>query len=189
MISNFWHWYVALFSDTDNKVKIAAWTATIATFGFLITTVFLPTFRYLKSKFLKIKVEANISYQHIYSPLLGAISGAPLLTVTITNLTNKSIFIKKPLISTSTRVDGRVEHQIVILNESNIFPKKLEHGEVFKKEYDTSMLYPNLLSKLDPADKVGFKVHTTTGKVYSSNQFTQQHITGHMQKSDDLNRR
>ena len=59
MISNFWHWYVALFSDTDNKVKIAAWTATIATFGFLITTVFLPTFRYLKSKFLKIKVEAN----------------------------------------------------------------------------------------------------------------------------------
>ena len=62
-----------------------------------------------------------------------------MLTVTITNLTNKSIFIKKPLISTSTRVDGRVEHQIVILNESNIFPKKLEHGEVFKKEIESKI--------------------------------------------------
>src|SRR5258708_29011173 len=34
---NFWDWYIGLFSDIDNKVRLAAWAATVTSSSFLIT--------------------------------------------------------------------------------------------------------------------------------------------------------
>ena len=42
MITTFWDWYTELFSDPDNKVRLAAWTATVGTCTFLITFFVKP---------------------------------------------------------------------------------------------------------------------------------------------------
>lgn len=43
----FWNWYIGLFSDSDNKVRLAAWSATIATLTFTITFIFKPSRQYI----------------------------------------------------------------------------------------------------------------------------------------------
>lgn len=38
-----WNWYIGLFSETDNKVRLAAWSATIATLTFAIFFIIKPS--------------------------------------------------------------------------------------------------------------------------------------------------
>ncbi|MBK8112881.1 MAG: hypothetical protein IPK46_22575 [Saprospiraceae bacterium] len=45
-----WRWYIELFKDKDNKVVIAAWSATITTIGFIITFLLRPFRYYLTQK-------------------------------------------------------------------------------------------------------------------------------------------
>lgn len=48
---NIFEWYFSLFQDPDNKVRIAAWAATITTLTFLITFIFRPSRNYIINKF------------------------------------------------------------------------------------------------------------------------------------------
>lgn len=71
MLSDFLTWYFNLFIDTDNKVKLTVWTATLATFTFTITFVLKPSRKFVlnqierlknklkKEKFPIIRLEAN----------------------------------------------------------------------------------------------------------------------------------
>lgn len=182
---NFWTWYSGLFSDTDNKVRIAAWAATITTLSFVVTIILIPTIRSLKRKFAKVKVEARMSYQLIASAF-GTNAGAPLLTVTVTNLTGSPIFIQNPTLTTSEKING--EDKFVVPKSPGAFPKRLESGEQFKQDYDTASLFPQILKHLSASDKVGFTIVTTTGKSYKSNRFTKSHIAVHMKVSAEFNR-
>jgi len=179
-ITSIWNWYISLFSDTDNKVRIAAWAATVTTLSFIFTLIVIPLIKKIKQKFAKVKVEAGMSYQ-IVSSIMGTTTAPPLLTITVTNLTGSSIFINNPSVTTSTKIDGR--NTFVIPKATGLFPRKLENGEVFKQDYDTVSLNNQLLSTLSDKDKVGFKVTTTAGKKYKSNAFTKKHILGHMEAS------
>lgn len=179
-VIDFWNWYSGLFSDPDNKVRIAAWAATITTLSFIITLILIPIVKSIKRKFAKVKVEAGISYQ-IISSVLGTTAAAPLLTVTVTNLTGSSIYLNNPSIKTSKKING--DDTFVVPKSSGTFPRKLENGEQFKQDYDTVSLNNQILSNLNDSDKIGFKITTTAGKTYNSNQFTKSHIIGHMNAS------
>lgn len=61
-IKDLWSWYLNLFSDADNRVVIAAWTATIATLSFILTFLLKPLFSYLKRSAVKIKVEMGMPF-------------------------------------------------------------------------------------------------------------------------------
>jgi len=182
-ITTFWNWYISLFSDTDNKVRIAAWAATVTTLSFLITIIFIPLIKKIKLKFAKVKVEAGMSHQ-IVSSIMGTTTAPPLLTITVTNLTGSPIYINNPSLTTSTKINGN--DTFVVPKTTGMFPKKLEDGEVFKQDYDTVSLNNQLLSTLSDKDKVGFKITTTAGKKYKSNTFTKKHILGHMQVSRSM---
>ena len=179
-IIDIWNWYCGLFSDPDNKVKIATWGATITTISFVITIILIPTAKYLKRKFAKVKVEAGISYRLVNS-ILGTTTEPPLLTITVTNLTGAPIFIKNPSLVTSKRVNG--DKLFVVPKATGTFPKKLENGEQFNQDYDTVSLNNQILLHLSDNDKVGFIIVTTAGKTYKSNRFKKSHILGNMKVS------
>jgi hypothetical protein len=179
-IIDFWNLYSGLFSDPDNKVRIAAWAATITTLSFIITLVLIPLIKWIKRKFAKVKVEAGISYQ-IVSSVLGTAAAPPLLTLTVTNLTGSTIYLNNPSIKSSRKINGN--NNFVVPKSSGTFPRKLENGEQFKQDYDTISLNNQILTNLYDSDKIGFKITTTAGKTYSSNKFTKSHIIGHMNSS------
>lgn len=136
-IIDFLNWYFGLFTDPDNKVRIAAWAATITTLSFVITIILVPIIKNLKRKFAKVKVEAGMSHQ-IVATSLGTTTAPPLLTVTITNLTGGSIYIHNPSLITNRKVNG--ENTFVVPKSTGTFPKKLDNGEQFKQDYDTVSL-------------------------------------------------
>lgn len=182
-----WDWYIGLFSNSDDKVKVAAWGATVTTVVAVSTLIIIPLSKYLKKRFEKVTVEAGISYKLVPSSF-GITAHAPLLTVTVTNLTEKSIFIKKPTIVINRKINGEDEFQVIA--PTNVtFPYKIEHGDQFKESLDSSMLSDNILTHLADTDKIGFKIRTTTDKSYLSNTFTKSHILGHMQVADNLNKK
>lgn len=49
-MAEFWTWYISLFSDADNKVVVATWSATIATVGFLINYLLIPVWKLFKKQ-------------------------------------------------------------------------------------------------------------------------------------------
>lgn len=53
ILMNFFTWYFELFSNQDNKVRIAAWAATIATLTFIITFIVKPSRVWVINKFKK----------------------------------------------------------------------------------------------------------------------------------------
>ena len=60
LIKTFWDQYIGLFSDPDNKVKLAAWAITIANLSFLITFLIRPLRQWLFGFFKKTKLESGI---------------------------------------------------------------------------------------------------------------------------------
>ncbi len=184
-ITKFWDWYIGLFSDSDNKVIIAALAATVTRLTFVLTFLFRPLYNFIRSKFAKIKVDARISHQ-IVTSILGNGAGAPLLTCTIINHDNKAVFIQNPLIKLSRAIDGN--KTFVVPKQEGAFPMKLEPEQQVTFHYNTVDLYTQLLRGVLPSDKVSFIVTTTTGKKYYSNKFTRQHTTGQIKVTNELNK-
>jgi len=65
---------------------------------------------------------------------------------------------------------------------------RLDAGQQVSFDYNTVDLYNQLLRQISPNGKVGFIVTTTTEKKYYSNKFTRQHITGHINVANEMNR-
>lgn len=181
----FWNWYFGLFIDPDNKIRIAAWAATVTTVGFLLTFVFKPLLASLRRSFSKVRVKAGISHQIITSAF-GTGAGVPLMTCTITNHQSKTVYIANPAIHLSEAIDG--EKTFVVPKPQGKFPMRLDAGQQVTIDYNTIDLYQQLLRNVSAKSKVGFVVTTTTGKKYYSNKFTRKHITGQINLASDLNR-
>ena len=187
LLQTFWTWYIGLFSDPDNKVKIAAVTATIAAISFVLTFLVKPLFSHVKGKLSKVKVKTGMSHQLQVSPFDTDVEvGTPLLTCTVTNHNPKSIFIHNPSIKLSRKIDG--DNLFAVPKKEGTFPMKLEPEQQVKFEFKTSALNNQLLAHLKEKDKVSFVVTTSTGKTYYSNKFTKKFITEHIQVAKDLNR-
>jgi hypothetical protein len=186
IILSIWTWYINLFSDPDNKIRIAAWTATIGTLTFIITLIIKPLISWQSNKRSKVKVELGIRYELVAS-LLGTGVQSVLLTVTITNLTERPVFIENPCLKTSQKIDGN--DKFYVPQPSGSFPKKIESHEQFKIDFDANAIAPQLFSSLLKSDTIHFVVQTTVGKVYESNELKVSHIQGHIQVSNDLNNR
>lgn len=58
-LKHFFDWYLGLFSDSDNKVKIAVWTATLATITFVISFILKPSRQYILNKLGNRKKESE----------------------------------------------------------------------------------------------------------------------------------
>lgn len=184
-LKQFWVWYIALFSNADLKIRIAAWAATVATATFIITFILRPIFAYLNRElFKRVKVKAGISHQLITS-VLGVNTGTPLLTCTVTNHDSKSIFIQNPKVLLSQAVDG--EKIFGVASRSGTFPMKLEAGQQKTFEYNTANLNNQLLRFIKSSAKVSFIINTTTGKKFYSNKFTSKHILGHIEVAQNIN--
>jgi hypothetical protein len=182
LLTDFLNWYIGLFQSQDNNILLATWGVTLATLGSLATIVY-KIINYSKSKLSKVRVIAGLNYQ-IFDYGFKRTAGNPAFSVTITNLTNRSIYINKPTISTSTKINGENEFSLVEVNDK--YPQKLEHGEQARISYDTGDFYPKILSKLDEEDTIKFIVYTTEGKSYKSNKFVVKDILVHMDISSRL---
>lgn len=178
-LKHFWDWYIGLFSDPDNKIKLAAWSATVATIAFAITFLIKPLRTWFLGLFKKVQVKAGISHIFITSAF-GATTGTPELTCTITNKGDKSIYIKQPSIKTSKKINGYDTFSVASLKTQGAYPMKLEPGQQHKFDCNTADLYNQVLNSLANTDKVKFIVTLTTQKKYSSNSFTKTHIVEHL---------
>src|SRR4051812_12120781 len=49
-LKNFWDWYLALYSHEDPKVRLTAWTATLATITFLLVYFIKPLRQWMFKK-------------------------------------------------------------------------------------------------------------------------------------------
>ncbi len=183
-LKELWDGYIHLLTDPDNKVKIATWAATLTTFTFVITFLLKPFFFFVKKRFSKVRVEAGIS-QQIIASAFGTGADSPLLTCTITNRGDKTIFIHNPSIKLSEVVRGL--KKFVVPKAPGIFPMQLVAGQQVTLDYNTIDLYRQVLRHMSPQSKVGFIVKTTRGEKYSSNKFTIDHITGHMDLANKMN--
>lgn len=47
---NLWDWYIGLFNNPDDKVKVAAWAATLASATFILTFLLRPLWKYIKER-------------------------------------------------------------------------------------------------------------------------------------------
>lgn len=182
----YWDYYISLFSDDDNKIVIAIWALTIALITFLLNFIIKPIYKKIIGYFQEVKVEVGISHQFIQSAF-GSSVGTPLLTVTITNKTDKTIYINNPSIKTSRKINN--EDKFVVPKPAGMFPKKLEVGEQFGLDYDTNSMYNQILSKLSSNDKISAIITTTSNKKYTSNSISQNRIVEHMNIPNTLNRR
>ncbi|UPK67941.1 hypothetical protein [Chitinophaga filiformis] len=172
-----WNWYVNLFSNPNDAVKIAAWATTLTTLTFLLTFLLKPLFKFFTSRFSKLKVSAGISHQIIQSAF-GVNAGIPLLTCTILNKDNKAVYIQNPTLKLSKKING--DNKFIVPKQRGTFPMKLEAGQQIQLDYNTGDLYNRILQQLSSKDKVFFVVSLTTGKNYSSNKFSKKHIVEHI---------
>lgn len=178
-LKHLWDWYIGLFSDPDNKIKLAAWSATVATITFTITFLVKPLRNWFLGLFKKVKVKAGISHIFITSAF-GASTGTPELTCTITNKGDKSIYINQPSIKTSKKISGYDTFSVASLKSQGTYPMKLEPGQQHTFNCNTADLYNQVLKRIEDRGKVKFIVSLTTGKKYSSNSITKSNIVAHL---------
>jgi len=184
MAKSLWDCYINLFFDTDNKVVIAAWVATMAILSFILTFVLKPLFSYIKRKTAEIRVEMGMSHQ-IVTSVLGVETDAPLLTCTITNHSGKTVYINNPTIKLSQAING--DNKFVVPSQKNVYPMKLESGQQITVDYNTISLYNQLLRHFFDNSQIRRIITTTTGKKYSSNKFSKQYIIGHINVAHEIN--
>ena len=182
----YWDYYISLFSDNDNKIVIAIWALTIALITFFLNFIIKPIYKNIIGYFQKVKVELGISHQLIQS-VMGSSVGTPLITIKITNNTNKTIYINNPTIKTSRKINN--EDKFVVPKPAEMFPKKLEVGEQFGLDYDSNSMYNQILRNLKSNDNIKAIITTTSSKKYTSNSITQNRIIGHMQIPHEMNKR
>ena len=180
-----WNSYKELFYHENLVVSIGAVIATIAVLTFIINFVLKPLFTQIWRAFAKIRVTLGMSHQ-IAQDIVGTSVLPPLITVTITNRDRITRYIQNPLFKTSKKIDG--ENYFVVPKSKRSFPKKLEPGEQLTLDFDSMLLYNQILKYLKSKNKIGIIVRDTTGKHYKSNKFTVGHITGHSNVANQLNR-
>lgn len=167
-LKHFLNWYFALFSNPDDKIKLAAWSATVASMTFAIVLIIKPIRLWFSGLFKKVKVNAGINQIFITSPF-GATTASPELTCTITNKSERSIFIKQPAIKTSKKNENGDTFNVHTLKPKGTYPMKLEPGQQHKFECNIEDLYSQVLKDFDDKDNVKFMVALTTEKRYLSN--------------------
>src|ERR1700712_3835877 len=59
MLSEFFNWYLNLFSDSDNKIRLTVWTATLATLTFTITFILKPSRKFMLKQIGGLKSKIN----------------------------------------------------------------------------------------------------------------------------------
>jgi len=121
---------------------------------------------------------------NLYLTILTALHGNSLYNhlkfgLTITNLTKENRYFSQPFfkVSPMATLEKGVEHDtfMMIPEQGNVFPKKLEYGEPISVSYEIkSGAYPMYQTVLDK-DKDGFIqafINTTVGELYESNKLT-----------------
>lgn len=182
MISTFWHWYIGLFSDPDDKVRLAAWSATLATITFLIAFVLKPSREWIKGLFKKVNVEAGVSHTIIQAPYLGTAVGSPVLTCKVTNKSSNAVHLTGVAIKTSKKITEFNTDTFSALSVHGIkYPIKLDPGGQSTSQHDLVGLRHQVLGHLQESDTVRFVVTSTLGKKWKSNAFTVKHLVGHIE--------
>ncbi|MDO8366918.1 MAG: hypothetical protein Q7T20_08990 [Saprospiraceae bacterium] len=178
-MTELWNWYLNLY-QSDDKVRVATWAATIGTITFLITFFFKPVKQYVTSLSSKVKVTAEMRHT-LYLGSFGRKKGPVLIKCTIVNKSSNPIYIKQPGIKLSRKIDRKNRFSLVLLNEQHKFPMKLEHGQQQEFEYDTVDLVEQVICRIKERDKVCFTIESTIGKQYSSNNLTKKKIVAHIE--------
>lgn len=165
-LNNFWKWYLSLFSNPDDKIKIAAWAATIATITFVLNFLMKPLFLKIKRRLEKIHLD--IGFSHRFIPTGNDLHFMPpVLTCVVTNRSNNPVYIKKPYLRISKPING--QNKFSAIHQSGEFPLKLEPGQQYKDELNTLDLMNQLFNNQKMlSSKVRFEVSCTSGKIYRS---------------------
>lgn len=183
-IWSFWNWYLSLLIDPDSKVQIAAWSATVTTVGFLINFLFVPLWKLSQKK--AAIVDVRISMKHWYYPTaFGLQTGPVMLECTVVNKDSKPIYIQRPNIKLSEKIDGKNTFVLIPLDFPQNFPLKLEYGQELVLNYDAVGLNEQLFSSRKERCKIKFTVNLTTGKTFSSNSMAIRDIIKHIQNHKD----
>lgn len=181
-VNNFWEWYLSLFSNPDDKIKLAAWATTIATATFILNFILKPIFLKIKRRFEKIHLE--IGFSHRFIPRDADLQFIPpVLTCTVTNRSNNPVYIKKPYLKISKSINGYNKFSAV--HPSGKFPLKLEPGQQYIDELNTLDLMRQLFNNEKMlSSKVRFEVSSTTGKIYHSQKVRVKNILGQLDLQD-----
>lgn len=184
-LNNFWEWYLSLFWDSDDKIKLAAWAATIATATFILNFVLKPIFLEIKKRLEKIHLE--IGFSHRFIPTGSNFHFMPpVLTCTITNRSNSPVYIKKPYLKISKPING--QNKFSAVHQSGEFPLKLEPGQQYHDEFNTLDLMRQLFNKEETlGSKVQFEVSSTSGKIYRSKKINVKNILGQLEVAGNQN--
>jgi hypothetical protein len=175
-IELFLNWYFGLFTDNDNKVKLAAWSATITTLTFIITFFIKPIRVYLLGLFKKIKVVSTIRQTILQSNYAVSIN-SPVLSCYITNKFDKTVFIKRISIELSRKINGDNLFDCLSANTTGRFPTELKSGQQVNFDYNLIDLNNQVLINLKQNDKVRFVVYLTIDKKYLSNYISMKYIS------------
>ncbi|MBL7791200.1 MAG: hypothetical protein JNK77_02665 [Saprospiraceae bacterium] len=178
-LNDFWEWYLSLFSNPDDKIKLAAWAATIATFTFMLNFVLKPIYLKIKKRLEKIHLE--IGFSHRFIPRGANLHFMPpVLTCTVTNRSNNPVYIKKPYLKISKPING--QNKVSTVHKSGEFPLKLEPGQQYQDEINTLDLMTQLFNNEEMlSSKVRFELSSTAGKIYRSRKIKVKNILGQLE--------
>ncbi|MCP5498249.1 MAG: hypothetical protein H7A23_27150 [Leptospiraceae bacterium] len=184
-LNNFWEWYLNLFSNPDDKIKIAAWAATITTFTFFLNFVGIPLILRIKRSLEKIHLDIGFSHRFISTGSDLQVM-PPVLTCTVTNRSNNSVYINKPCLKISKPINGR--NKFSTIHHSDEFPLKLEPGQQKKDELNTLDLMSQLFDNEEMLiSKVRFEVSSTSGKIYRSKKIKVKDILEQLEVAGNQN--
>ena len=181
-----WNFYIGLFHNENMAVRVATFTATLATLTSLITFVIKPAYGWLTRRFANIKVESTFQQQLIQDWTNNFSAGDPLLTVIVTNRSRSVKYIQAINIRTSRKVDGERFWSMAV--RSGTYPIQLEPEQQHRRDFPIGALTNTVLNKLRDNDRVSILVSDTTGKIYLSKSIKVSYITGQIRAAQGFNR-
>lgn len=128
------------------------------------------------------------SFYHMFETFNYKYSGKRGLQirVTVTNITKEHRYFQEPFFKLSRPFEGNADaFSILTVNDSNIYPVKIEYGQQFIASYSVdsniAKVFLRLLSE-DPSLTIKAVVNTTLGEMIESEAFTLERMKGDLEE-------
>ncbi|MGA3288444.1 MAG: hypothetical protein ABSD46_13600 [Bacteroidota bacterium] len=125
----------------------------------------------------KFKINISLGFIVIQAGTLEA--QLPTLNITITNIGKQSVFIRKPILKLSRKIDGYNTFSSINFGENIAFPYELAPGQEYSKSFQGNDLRRSILSKLEDGDKIWFLIQDTFGKKHYTKKLLASDIKQH----------
>jgi len=103
----------------------------------------------------------------------------PMIFLIITNTSGKDLFVEEPLLMTSEKINGNDKFQVLRINSTDKFPRKLENSEKIEIKYNSLSLESSILSNMNENSFVKFIIKDTLGNKYYSPKLKSKRIKNH----------